>query len=538
MKTSLAFTVLLASASFLSADHYVAQNGQTPSGSYTSWETAASNINDAVSKAVAGSVVHVSTGRYTFTAATNAVVDIINKSLELRAAGERSQVIIDGENTYRGIYVNINTYDSKRVVIDGFTIINCNFANGAGISFRHTSVSSGTGIVRNCTISNNVANAGSNLGGGGIYVQGTQGTYTSAFYTIISNCTIIGNSAEEDKGAGIYINLANTEIVDCLVEDNYAVNNGGGFHVNGDTWIHNCQIRNNYSDNHGGGIFIYGVNGTQLVADCQITGNTASNSSGLSGYGCGGGLRLQYSSRTVISNCLIAGNTCYAGPGVSVSGGGGACMDAGLITHCAILSNRVYGGGANGGGGVLMGFEDSINYLSIVRNCLVAYNNAEVGHGGGIADRYARNQVENCTIVSNRINAAGSYYGGGLRLAPAATVNRYAWVENTIIYHNTGPDKYSNINYQASTFYTNCCSAPLSQMPGSNNTDAEPLFVNPDAGDFHLQSASPCVNAGVYQDWMASAFDLDGRRRRDRFTGIVDMGCYEHIAHGAMFGIH
>lgn len=28
--------------------HYVAQGGQTPSGSYTSWDTAASNIQDAI----------------------------------------------------------------------------------------------------------------------------------------------------------------------------------------------------------------------------------------------------------------------------------------------------------------------------------------------------------------------------------------------------------------------------------------------------------------------------------------------------------
>lgn len=56
---------LLALAPFFAeADHYVAQDGQTPVSPYTSWENAASNIQEAIDQAVDGSTVWVKPGTY------------------------------------------------------------------------------------------------------------------------------------------------------------------------------------------------------------------------------------------------------------------------------------------------------------------------------------------------------------------------------------------------------------------------------------------------------------------------------------------
>jgi hypothetical protein len=49
---------------------------------------------------------------------------------------------------------------------------------------------------------------------------------------------------------------------------------------------------------------------------------------------------------------------------------------------------------------------------------------------------------------------------------------------------------------------------------GEGNIDADPLFVSPDNGDFHLQSDSPCIDAGDPN----SSYDPDGT--------IADMGAY------------
>jgi hypothetical protein len=60
---------------------------------------------------------------------------------------------------------------------------------------------------------------------------------------------------------------------------------------------------------------------------------------------------------------------------------------------------------------------------------------------------------------------------------------------------------------------------------GFGNFTSDPLLVNPSAGDFHLQSNSPCINAGdnVYA---SSPTDLDGNPRIVAAT--VDVGAYEY----------
>ena len=54
----------------------------------------------------------------------------------------------------------------------------------------------------------------------------------------------------------------------------------------------------------------------------------------------------------------------------------------------------------------------------------------------------------------------------------------------------------------------------------------EPMFVDGAAGNFRLQSNSPCINAGTNQEWMIDATDLDGHPRLYA-GGRVDMGAYE-----------
>jgi len=59
---------------------------------------------------------------------------------------------------------------------------------------------------------------------------------------------------------------------------------------------------------------------------------------------------------------------------------------------------------------------------------------------------------------------------------------------------------------------------------GAGNITNEPLFVNEVGGEFHLQTNSPCINAGL-NDYAPGATDLDGNPRI--VGGTVDMGAYE-----------
>jgi len=67
--------------------------------------------------------------------------------------------------------------------------------------------------------------------------------------------------------------------------------------------------------------------------------------------------------------------------------------------------------------------------------------------------------------------------------------------------------------------------------------EAEALFVKPNTGNYQLQPASPCINKGINQGWMTNGKDLDGVARIDSFSGRVDMGAYEYMPHGSLFGV-
>jgi len=298
-----------------------------------------------------------------------------------------------------------------------------------------------------------------------------------------------------------------------------------------------------------GGGGLVSIAGT-ITRNCRVTGCIASNSSG-------GGIRTS----GVITNCEIIGN-------IGVSGSGGISTGSGAtIVNCTIASNRIgpytteisgvgitMGGGTkvincnirgnyrdashtagSYGGGVCMSTAGGI-----IRNSLVWENFAD--NGGGISMYGCSATIQNCTVISNR----ATFTGGGIH--GFIPVNSTGLIENTVSYFNTpgaGSNIYNWVNnvYSGSWQVVNSCFAPTSAVPVigfpacvyANNTQANPQFAGKDANNWRLTRDSPGVNAGTNQTWMDGAFDLDGRPRRDRFSGIVDMGCYEYLPQGAIF---
>ena len=91
-------------------------------------------------------------------------------------------------------------------------------------------------------------------------------------------------------------------------------------------------------------------------------------------------------------------------------------------------------------------------------------------------------------------------------------------LHNCIVYGNTAEFKPNHTN---STFTFSCTTPDLGGM--GNITD-DPQFVDTAAGNFRLQSNSPCINRGN-NDYVEKEFDLDGNPRIA--YGTVDMGAYE-----------
>ncbi len=341
--------------------------------------------------------------------------------------------------------------------------------------------------------------SGTNRGIAIVYAAATSYPFVIDGFTI-SNCWAATN------GGGIYFvpNIWTGVLQNCVISDNRAGVSGGGVYGFGGTKafgciVNNCTVRNNSADT-GGGLFLTSyTDGILMLTNCLIESNSANG-------GIAGGMYYGRGTKNIIQNCIIRGN-----------------------------KTKVYANSTSGGGGIA--FEVG-STLTIV-NCLI-YNNVSAGYGGGMgmmnASSSGLGELYNCTIVSNK-----STYGGGGIYARDGNNYRYN-LYNTIVYSNfTGATPENMVlNGTTLSYVTNSCTFPTNLgatvVIGSGVVTNWPAFVNFAGQDFHLKATSPCINTGTNQLWwMTGATDLDGQRRIDPISGIVDMGCYEYVTRGTMF---
>jgi len=92
----------------------------------------------------------------------------------------------------------------------------------------------------------------------------------------------------------------------------------------------------------------------------------------------------------------------------------------------------------------------------------------------------------------------------------------------TATYHSTVTISFSDVKGGQSSVYVNSGST---LDWGSGMIDADPLFVDPDNGDFHLTFPSPCKDAG--DDEASGLPDEDFENDPRVAFGFVDMGADE-----------
>jgi hypothetical protein len=221
---------------------------------------------------------------------------------------------------------------------------------------------------------------------------------------------------------------------------------------------------------------VYLTNNATLIGFTLTNGATRSTGNANNEESGGGAWCLSATSKLI--NCLVVSN--YA-----LMNGGGVYL--GTCINCRLSQNHAgsFGGGA---------------YSAFLDGCILASNSAS--YGGG-ADTVVLNS---CSLIGNTANEGGGVQAGTLT--------------NCIIYYNTAAFGVG-INSQANPV-DHCCTIPLPSSGTGNFTNA-PLFADLAGGDYHLQSNSPCINAG--KNSSATTNDLDGNPRI--VGGTVDMGAYE-----------
>ncbi|MCE9615271.1 MAG: right-handed parallel beta-helix repeat-containing protein [Lentisphaerae bacterium] len=227
---------------------------------------------------------------------------------------------------------------------------------------------------------------------------------------------------------------------------------------------------------------------------------------------------------------------------------GGALRVDALITvrHCIFRDNQAYEGAAvhNGGGAnvVYSGCEFYRNssthrggafqqYSSSPRleNCVFAFNSCAPA-GGALALYHQRVDIVNCTFFGNTSDGGGAFYA-------SAGADVYCW--NCIFWDTGGnsgggiwiKNKNDNDAQQVTVDYSDVLdgwSPPPGKGSGANNINAEPLFANTAADDYHLLVGSPGIDVGTPAD--APVEDLEGGARPH--GSAFDMGAYEFGALG------
>ena len=391
---------------------------------------------------------------------------------------ERTIIDGNGENTV----IQIASGEDARTMLTGFTIHNGSAEIGGGIFIRASSPHLDRLIVQNCY-------ASLDFGGGGIYIDRNASP-------MIENVVVRYNSCGSERdwtgnGAGIVCyEGASPNFENCRIDSNRAGRYGGGLYLtNSNVTLTNVLIRGNTSLT-GGGAGIKCVEANLILEQVTISDNVTNSLDG-------GGI-FCVASRMELTDVTFTENIAGRGGALDCWGNFDIAM-----TDCRIIGNQstqaVWTNFPTGGGAIFTQFGGGI----MTFNRVLIVDNRAVNGGAIFVSSYSDMAPEfhftNTTFARNTATtqAGGLYIQGGTIATfenSIITSNRPNQIFARRIFRlNTLTVSYSNIQGGRNDIVDNH-NIDIEWLEG--NIDTDPLFVDPDEGDYHLTEDSPCIDAG------------------------------------------
>jgi parallel beta-helix repeat protein len=249
----------------------------------------------------------------------------------------------------------------------------------------------------------------------------------------------------------------------------------------------------------------------------------------------GGGIVIQNSSPTITNNVITNNNAC-AGGGIGIAAG------SPLIQLNKITSNsaNLCAAGGTGGGISIRG----ASYPEILNN-LISENTGLLGGGIFTKANSDGSILINNTIADNNatLNGSGIFADnpGGLTTGSdgrteltnniiVAKPGQFGLSCSQLSGQNQAIIRFNNIFSAGGMAYGGSCS---NKTGTDGNISADPLFINPTQGDYHIQQGSPSIDAGYNQAPNLPETDIDGNPRildgDGNGTETIDMGVDEFL---------
>jgi len=303
--------------------------------------------------------------------------------------------------------------------------------------------------------------------------------------------TITGNSIVYNSGVGIWITGSSSS--PAIRANNISLNSAGVPPVD--------PICNSLQCPLSGAIgIVIGEAGSVEISNNTIQGNNPGSQE--SSWG-GGGIWAEVAVKLTIEDNAIYSNIGLA-EADDQEGGVGGIYVAG-VEDLEVIQNLIFSNVTNGPFAAGIGIT-TLNLPTdhLPAGTLTVINNTVVGNqsgDGGVAEQFLVSEYPAQSTIENNIFESSNY-------GP---------VVNCVSGSNPG-FSYNDVIGGSSSSSTSC--------GGFNNISADPQFVAPAAGNFHLTAASPVIDAGTTTAPDLPATDFDGFPRIQ--NGTISLGVYEY----------